>query len=119
MNLQMSRLRIALLIGTAMLAGCSSPPQNGVRTINIVAKRYAFQPETVRIRLGETVILHVTTPDVQHGFRVTALDLHESVQPNVPADIVLHATRAGHFRIDCDIKCGKGHDEMTGKIVIE
>jgi cytochrome c oxidase subunit 2 len=112
--------RLILLLATSLLwAGCSSAPPSGVRAINIVAKKYAFEPEIVRVRLGETVLFRVSTPDVQHGFEVSELGIRESIQPNMPADIVFHATRRGRFRIDCHIKCGKGHDDMTGEIVVE
>ena len=117
----MSRYYI-LLLCLLTAAGCNQAPPSpgpGARKIDIVTRKYAFEPAKVRVRLGETVLLHITTADVQHGFAVPDLDIRESVKPGVPADITLHATRAGHFRIDCYIKCGPGHDEMTGEIIVE
>ena len=105
---------------TGSLLACSSPPPaGGTRQINIVAKKYEFQPSTVHIRLGETVLLHISTADVQHGFEVPELGIRQSIQPHFPADITIHATRPGHFRVACSIKCGPGHDDMAGEIVVE
>ena len=115
----MFRFYILLLPLLALTACDQAPPASGARTINIVARKYAFEPAVVRVRLGETVTLHITTADVQHGFAVPDLNIEESVKPGVPADVTFHATRAGHFRVDCYIKCGSGHDDMTGEIIVE
>jgi cytochrome c oxidase subunit 2 len=117
----MSRFYI-LLLSLLAAGGCMREPAGPsavVRQVNIVAKKYEFQPSTVHLRLGETVMLHITTADVQHGFAVPDLNIHESIQPGVPTDVTFRADRRGHFRIDCYIKCGPGHDDMSGEIVVE
>lgn len=108
-----------LLLPLLALTACEPAPPAGARTINIIAKKYAFDPAVVRVRLGETVTLHITTADVEHGFAVPDLKIEEAVKPGVPADVTFHATRAGHFPITCYIKCGSGHDDMNGEIVVE
>jgi cytochrome c oxidase subunit 2 len=117
----MSRFYILFLCLLAA-GGCNQAPNpipGGIRRIDVIARKYAFEPAKVRVRLGETVVLHISTSDVQHGFAVPDLNIRESIQPGFPADITFHATRAGHFRIDCYIKCGPGHDDMEGEIVVE
>ncbi len=113
----MRKLLILLLVA-ASLAGCSSGKPDV--KIRVVVKKYAFEPEEIRVKKGQTVELEVETADVQHGFSVPDLGIKEPIQPRrAPAKIVFKADRAGVFPMTCSIICGPGHDMMQGKIVVE
>ena len=109
----------------ALCAGCDSAtsrtttaPQNQT-DINIVMKKWAIVPDTIRVKQGTMVHLHITTPDVQHGFDVKGLNISEPVDPGKTTDIDLLADKPGKYDIECGILCGKGHDDMTGTIIVE
>ena len=82
-------------------------------------KKWVITPDVIRVKQGTLVHLHITTSDVQHGFDVKGLDISEPVNPGKTTDINLVASQPGRYEIQCGILCGKGHDDMTGAIVIE
>ena len=106
-----------LLVVVGPVSGCNSDKPDVV--IPVVMKKYAFDPPLIRVRRGQVVELDVSTADVQHGFTVPDLGIKEPIQPRRPAKIVFKADRAGVFPMSCSIICGPGHDDMTGKIVVE
>lgn len=118
--------RISLLILTLVCfsgtwSGCrreETPKQPSVH-LNVVMKKYAVEPAEIRVKQGDLVMLHVTTPDVQHGFEVTELGINEPVNPGKAAVISFKAEKKGEFPVVCSIICGAGHDDMTGKIIVE
>jgi cytochrome c oxidase subunit 2 len=108
----------AALLGVALLlAGCAQPKPEV--TIPVVMKKWKVEPEVIRIKRGQVVALVVSTPDVQHGFHVPTLGIQEPIQPKMPATIILKVDEAGEHKIECDVICGPGHDDMIGKIVVE
>lgn len=82
-------------------------------------KRYAFEPAEIHVKQGETVILEVSTADVQHGLEIPDLGLREPIQPKHPALVTLTPRTKGEFPMVCSIICGPGHDDMQGKLVVE
>ena len=82
-------------------------------------RKFAIEPAVIRLTRGENVVLDVSTRDVQHGFGVPQLQINETVQPGKVTEIELDTSKKGEFRVDCSIICGPGHDNMSGKIIIE
>jgi cytochrome c oxidase subunit II len=108
---------LALLLG----AGCArfsrpSPAQ----TLQITAKKYSFQPAVIHVKKGSQVVLEISTLDVQHGFQVPGLGINESIQKGRPTMVSFTAPdKAGEYKLECNIICGPGHENMEGKIVVE
>lgn len=105
-----------------MISGChhvSAAPSEQNVNISVVMKKWEMQPATIRVQKGTLVHLHVTTPDVQHGFDVPALDISEPVNPGKTTDITFHADKPGKYEVECGILCGRGHDDMGGTIIVE
>lgn len=94
-----------------------SGPPDFVR--NVVMKKWAIVPGRIAVPQGAHVELVVSTADVEHGFNVPGLDINEPVQPGKPASVRFLAETPGVYPMRCSIACGKGHDQMTGEIVIE
>jgi cytochrome c oxidase subunit 2 len=111
------RAACLLLAGLVLLGGCRGPQPEV--TIPVVMKKWKVEPEVIRIPRGQWVALVVSTPDVQHGFHVPTLGIKEPVQPRMPATILLKVDEPGEHKVECDIICGPGHDDMIGKIVVE
>lgn len=82
-------------------------------------KKWVIVPNRIEIPQGAHVELIVSTADVEHGLAVPALDINEPVQPGKPAVIRFLALKPGTYPMHCSILCGRGHDQMTGVIVIE
>jgi heme/copper-type cytochrome/quinol oxidase subunit 2 len=93
----------------------SGPPD---RVMRIVMKKWAIVPERLEVPRGAHVQLVVSTADVEHGIDVPGLGIREPVQPGKPAVIRFLAQTPGTYPMRCSIACGRGHDRMTGVIVI-
>jgi cytochrome c oxidase subunit II len=101
--------------------GCQSrrPESAQPVTIKIVMKRYSIEPNSIRLKQGQTTTLEVSTADVQHGFSIEALKVDEPIQPGKPATIHVTPQQKGRFNVECDIVCGPGHDNMQGTVIVE
>lgn len=82
-------------------------------------RKFVIEPNVIRVEQGENVVLDVSSKDVQHGFQVEQLGINEPIRPGKPVAVVLDTSKKGQFRMECSIICGAGHDDMTGKIVVE
>lgn len=107
----------AVLLLFFALVGCHREKPS--RSIYIQAHRYAFDPAVIHLKKGELVELVITTSDVQHGFEVKDLGIRESIQKGKPATVRLRPERIGEFNVRCYVLCGRGHDGMTAKIIVE
>lgn len=98
---------------TPMYAG---PPDT---VIAIVMKKWEIKPDRIQVPQGAKVELVVSTADIEHGLGVPGLGINEPVQPGKPAVVRFLAQTPGVYPMRCSILCGRGHDQMTGVIVIE
>jgi cytochrome c oxidase subunit II len=102
-----------------VLSGCAKTTRKEPVRIKVVAKKYQFQPQEIRLKKAQEVVLEVTSTDVQHGFHVPGLGISEPIQKGKVAEIRFTPEVRGEYRVECDILCGAGHDDMAGKIVVE
>lgn len=91
-------------------------PPDTVR--QIVMKKWEIDPARVEVPQGARVELVVTSTDVEHGIEVDGLGIREPVQPEHPAVIRFLAQTPGTYPMRCSVLCGRGHNRMTGAIVI-
>jgi cytochrome c oxidase subunit 2 len=91
-------------------------PPDTVR--EIVMKKWEINPARLEIPQGSRVELVVTSTDIEHGIAVPGLGINEPVQPEHPAVIRFLAQTPGTYPMRCSVLCGRGHDKMTGEIVI-
>jgi len=106
-----------------LMAGCGkktptySGPPDMVRSI--VMKKWAIVPDRLVVPQGAKVELVVSTADVEHGLAVPGLGIREPVQAGQPPAVIRFlAQTPGVYPMRCSIACGRGHDKMTGAIVI-
>jgi cytochrome c oxidase subunit 2 len=81
-------------------------------------KQWEMVPETVVIARNAKVELTIESDDVEHGFAVSELDIDESVRKGKPAVVRLIVGQPGVYVMRCSILCGRGHDQMRGKILV-
>ena len=109
----------ALLVA---LAGCRhtptyvGPPDT---ILHIIMKKWVIVPNRIQVPQGAKVELIVTSADVEHGIAVPGLAINEPVQPGRTTVVRFLAQTPGVYRMHCSVLCGRGHDQMTGEIVIE
>jgi cytochrome c oxidase subunit II len=94
-------------------------PQVEPRVVEVVAKKFAFEPARIEVNEGETVRLMVRSADGVHGVGIKKFKVAEEVpRGGTPVMIEFTATAVGEFEILCSEYCGKGHEEMAAKLVV-
>ncbi len=89
------------------------------RIIEVVAKRFAFEPSRIEVTEGETVRLVVRSADGVHGFGIRKFKVAEEIpRGGHPVTIEFTAAAVGEFEILCSEYCGKGHEEMKARLVV-
>jgi len=122
-----SVLVAAAVAGTALLSegtGVSSTRQDPAtvsapRTIEVVARKYAFEPDRIEVTEGDRVRLVVRSSDSVHGLQIKRFGMNKLVpRGGEPVTIDFTASRAGTFEILCSEFCGDGHDAMKGTLIV-
>lgn len=92
--------------------------ENGVRVIEMTAKRYEFIPSTVVVNQGDKVKLLVTSLDVTHGIKIKGYDINRRLPPHKTQTIEFTADKPGTHPFHCSVFCGFGHWHMRGKLIV-
>ena len=90
-----------------------------VPVVEITAKRFAFSPDKITLKKGQTVKLRLHSEDVTHGFFLRPLKLDEEIPAGDTAEVVITPQEAGTFTTICDHFCGANHGNMNMTIVVE
>lgn len=102
------------LVGLARLAGAAP----SAKIIRISAKKFQFIPAEVKLKRGEEVVLELSTQDVLMGFSVPGLNVRSDLVPGKTQTLRINPDRAGEYEFLCDVFCGSGHEEMSGKLIV-
>lgn len=73
----------------------------------------------LHIVVNKPVILHLTSKDVIHSFKVPVMRLTQDIIPGQEIRIWFEATKMGQFDIACAQLCGLGHFRMRGQLTVE
>lgn len=65
------------------------------------------------------VIVHLTTKDVIHSFKLTAMRMTQDCMPGMSIPVHFTPTKVGKFTITCAQLCGNGHASMLGYFVVD
>ena len=103
----------------AILAAASSDAVAPEKIIQVTAEKFKFTPAVIELKLGEPVVLELTTLDRKHGFQISDLNIDESIEPGKVTRVRFSPAKAGTFLFHCDVFCGSGHEEMAGEIVVK
>jgi cytochrome c oxidase subunit 2 len=111
-----------LLLGPIVLFVASTPRSAHAgqpRIIEITAHRFAFTPDSITLKKGETVKLRLTSQDVTHGFFLRPLKIDEDIEAGKTTEITLTPQITGNFTTICDHFCGANHGNMKMTIVVQ
>jgi cytochrome c oxidase subunit II len=116
-------LGLAFCSTVAVLSGMRSPAsgEGNTRepTIKITARKFDYEPGEIHLRVGEPVVLELTSRDVTHGFNIPDLGLRADLKEGQTARVRIVPQKKGTFEFHCDNFCGVRHEEMNGSIVVE
>lgn len=90
-----------------------------VKTIDITASRFEFEPATISVAQGDIVRLRLRSADRSHAFAIKAFRV-KALIPNGGETVTVEfvADQAGTFAFTCSEYCGTGHSRMKGKLVV-
>ncbi len=111
----------ALLLGTSLWATAQQDPAtaSAPRVIEVVAKRFTFEPAKIEITEGERIRLMVSSADGVHGIEIKKFKVNKAVpRGGEPVAIDFVASAPGTYEILCSEYCGDGHEAMTGSLVV-
>lgn len=112
--MRLTRVAMALLLGLyCLIVSIGVPAEEPAQTIEIHAKRFAFEPAEISVKTGETVHLHIVSDDVPHSLVVKGLGIDAAVSKAHPADVDFTAKQPGDYDGRCGRFCGSGHGRMT------
>lgn len=94
----------------------AAPPEP--RKIEVVARKFAFEPSRIEVRVGEPVEITFRSADTKHGFACKELGLEKVFSKSEPAIVTFTPTKPGTYEFKCAKFCGLGHGKMKGEIVV-
>ena len=93
--------------------------QNQPRVIAVIAKKFTYEPNEIRLRVGEAVVLELRSLDVVMGFNSPDLKVRTDIPPGKVTRLELKPDKVGTFAFFCDVFCGSGHEDMNGMFIVE
>jgi cytochrome c oxidase subunit 2 len=89
------------------------------RVIEVVAKRFTWEPAEIQVSVGERVRLVLRTADGLHGIELKKFRIAKEIpRGNKAVTVDFTADEAGRFPFICSEYCGDGHDDMKGVLVV-
>jgi cytochrome c oxidase subunit 2 len=97
-----------------------APSQTGdPRTVEVIARRFTFEPAVIEAVEGERLRILVRSGDGLHGFEIKKFKVSKEIpRGGEPVVIEFTANEQGSFPILCSLFCGDGHDDMKGTLVV-
>ena len=104
-------LCVALTVG-GILSTHFVRAQEAPKRIEVVAKRFEFQPAEITVKKGQPLVLVLKSEDVAHGLRFRELNVDVKVAKGGTAEVQFTPDRTGDFVGHCSVFCGSGHGSM-------
>lgn len=118
---QRRRALTVLASGSAVLAGgllARVALAQAPREIEITAQRFRFTPNEIPLKVGERVVIALSSLDFEHGFSVPELRLRADFVPGRVVRVELQPKVAGKLDFLCDNFCGDDHEDMYGRFLV-
>ncbi len=106
--------RLGLLVGAMLLLFGqteATKPASGQR-IDIIAKRFKYEPNDITVKKGQPVTLVFHSQDVTHGFVSEDFHVKTDIPKHQTSQVTFTPEQAGDFGGKCAHFCGEGHGGM-------
>jgi len=105
---------LALAFGTPMQSASAHP------SIDVAAANWKFTPDTIKLHVGETTTLRLTSTEGVHGIKSDELGIPlTTISPGKFVTVSVTPKKEGTYVLHCAIICGPGHDKMALTIKVE
>ena len=112
----MSKLAVFLAVVFLGWSASTADPQSPKR-VEIVAKKFTYDPDTITLKKGEPVVLVLHSIDVTHGIKIEAFNIKsDEIKKDKETEVRFTPQQTGHFEGKCSHFCGKGHGTMKLQI---
>jgi cytochrome c oxidase subunit 2 len=113
------RLKACCLVALLLVTPGHEPAAHaGAHEIEVVARKFEFEPAEIRVAAGESVRLVIRSVDGTHGFSIPALKIDQRiVKDQAPVTLEFIAPPAGRYKMTCSQFCGRGHAQMNAALV--
>jgi cytochrome c oxidase subunit 2 len=101
-----------LTLGPVALSGVANASDTP-RKVDVSVKRFAYEPSEITLKVGEPVVIELTTQDVTHGLKFKELNLNARIDKGKTAELAFTPSQTGDFVGHCSVFCGSGHGSMT------
>ena len=91
---------------------------NAPRVIEIIARRFRYEPAEIPLKVGERVVIAIRSLDFIHGFNIPELGIRTDLVPGKITKVELQPKATGIIDFLCDNFCGDGHEEMHGRFIV-
>ena len=103
---------VVLTLAVSLLFVQEARPQAAPGRIEIVAKRFGFEPGEVSVKKGVPVTLALTSADVDHGLKFKELNVVVTAKKGQTKEVTFTPDKTGTFVGQCSVFCGSGHGGM-------
>ena len=102
-----------IFLGWSVPIGRAQSP----RRVEIIAKRFTYEPDTITLKKGEPVVLVLHSIDVTHGITIEAFNIKsDDIKKDKKTEVRFIPQQTGHFEGQCSHFCGKGQGTMKPQI---
>ena len=109
--------RVVFLVVIFLAWSASTGHAQSPKRIEIVAKRFTYDPDTITLKKGEPVVLALHSIDVTHGIKIEAFNMKsDDIKKGKETEVRFTPQQTGHFEGQCSHFCGKGHGTMKLQI---
>ncbi len=84
----------------------------------VIAQAWSFAPRELVVPVGATVTIYVSSPDLQHGFKITDTNINMQIVPGQVSTLKHTFDEIGEFNYICTEYCGTGHAQMYGTVKV-
>jgi len=97
----------------------TTTPTSAVKTINVEAGSFYYNPKEIRVKKGEKVKIILTGRDMMHNFNINEFDVHSPmVNSGETTSIEFTASQTGSFEYYCSVGSHRQRGQV-GTLIVE
>ncbi|MBV8364132.1 MAG: cupredoxin domain-containing protein [Candidatus Eremiobacteraeota bacterium] len=105
---------LAISLGAPMQRVSAHP------SIDVAAANWKFTPDVIKLHVGETTALRLTSTEGVHGIKSEELGIPQTtITPGKFVTVEVTPKKAGTYVLHCAVICGPGHEKMALTIKVE
>jgi heme/copper-type cytochrome/quinol oxidase subunit 2 len=111
-------LSFAILASAILIIPWPFSPAPTTRHFTLTGSQFKYEPGTLQVNRGDTVVITLAAADVVHGLYLDSYGLDLRAEPGRSQTIQFVADKPGKFRYRCSVSCGVMHPFMIGELIV-